>query len=118
MNSFKDHYSKFRKDGTSVNRRHMRDTVGVSNATNPDMKHAGDVVPVVHRTDNNAVQPFEELKRVNSGIKHITSAHVRKLADQFGFNIPAQANEEVKCGNTGISVTKHPTKEGFYILQK
>jgi hypothetical protein len=117
VNSFKDHYRKFRKDGTAVKRRHV-DSMFTSNATDPNMKHANDIVPVCHRANNNAVQPFEELKRVGRGSKPITGVQANTLAKQFGFNIPSQANEEVKCGNTGISMTLHPTNPNSYLLYK
>lgn len=117
MNSFKDHYRKFHKDGTAVKRRHV-DSMFVNNTTNPDMKHSNDVVPVSHRANNNAVQPFEELKRTGKGPKPINIHHVKQLAKQFKFNIPTQENEEVKCGNTGISLTRHPTNPNSYLLHK
>lgn len=123
MNSFKEFVAEVfnsrlhinRKTGEQRQHRHMADII-------PDVsthsKTGGLTVPEYCKTNNNAVQPFEELKRVSKGIKHIAGIHAKKLADLFGFNLPAQANEEVRCGNTGISIKPHPVKQGFYILQK
>jgi hypothetical protein len=111
VNSFKDHYRKFHKDGTAVKRRHV-DSMFVNNTTNPDMKHSNDVVPVSHRADNNNVQEFEILKKQPRGTKVINRAKALKLTQQF--NLKGYTGT---LGNTGISMQPHQTA-GLYILQK
>jgi len=106
VNTFKEYT---RKKGVA---RHKRDNIGVSNATNPNMKHAADVVPVCHRVDNNAVQEFEQLKRMQRGTKTINLQKARKLKDQFklkGFS--------GVLGNTGIQLAPHQ-ESGFFVLIK
>ena len=80
--------------------------VGTHSAT------GGKTVPEYCKTDNNAVQEFEALKRMNNGTKTINLAKARKLKDQFKLN-------ELKgtLGNTGIHMTPHH-EPGFFTLTK
>ena len=122
MKSFKDfiferfnpHFNK--KTGEARQHRHMANMIPDVNSHSAT---GGKTVPEYCKHDNNAVQEFEQLKQPGiKGSKPITGLKVQKLAKQFGFNIPSQANEEVKCGNTGISVTIHPTDPKSYLLHK
>ena len=116
MRNFKDFITEWRGSYLRINpdthllrkRRHVD-----SMLTNSNVKP----VPKCHQSNNNAVQPFEELKRANSGEREIIHAHANKLAQQFGFNLPAQENEEKACGNTGIRM-KRSVKNGWYTLTK
>ena len=108
MNSFKDHYRKFNKDGERVTKRHE----GLILSPTMDTKHAGDVVPVSHRANNNNVQEFEALKRLAHGTKTINQAKALKLKQQFNLK-----DFIGTLGNTGISMQPHQTS-GLYILQK
>ena len=109
MNTFKDHYRKFnKKTGERVVKRHE----GIILPPSVSTKHAGDVVPVSHRADNNAVQEFEQLKRMNSGTKIIGALKAKKLKDMYNIK-----SDSGKLGNTGILIQPHQ-KHGFYLLQK
>ena len=72
----------------------------------------GKTVPEYCKSDNNAVQEFEALKRMNSGTKTINLAKARKLKDQFKLS-------EFKgtLGNTGIHLAPHH-EPGFFTLTK
>jgi hypothetical protein len=108
VNSFKDHYRKFNKNGERVTKRHE----GIILPPSIDAKHAGDVVPVSHRANNNTVQEFESLKKLSRGTKVVNQAKASKLKQQFNLK-----DYTGKLGNTGISIQPHQTS-GLYILQK
>jgi len=109
VNTFKDHYRKFnKKTGERVKKRHE----GVILTPGVDSKHSGDVVPVSHRSNNNAVQEFEQLKRMNSGMKVIGALKAKQLFKQFN-----STRGDGKLGNTGITIKPH-TKPGFFLLKK
>jgi len=104
---FNPHFNK--KTGEARQHRHMADII-------PDVStHSatgGKTVPEYCKHDNNAVQEFESLKKMNSGAKIITAAKAQKLKDQFKLsNLPGT------LGNTGISLTPH-SKPGFFVLTK
>ena len=109
MNSFKDHYRKInKKTGERVKTRHIDGMLPITTG-----KHSHEVVPVSHRANNNTVQEFEQLKRIKNGTKIIGSLKAKKLMDQFNIT-----KNQGKLGNTGITITPHHHKPGFYLLQK
>ena len=109
MNTFKDHYRKVnKKTGERVKKRHE----GTILTPGVNSKHSGDVVPVSHRSNNNTVQEFEQLKRMNSGTKVIGALKAKQLFKQFNI-----VKGEGRLGNTGIAIHPH-TKPGFFLLKK
>jgi hypothetical protein len=89
----------------------MRDIPGV-----PGQEEV-QIVPKCHQSDNNSVRAFEELKNANSGIRFIIEPHALKLTQMYNSNLP-EDEENKMLGNTGISMTRHPSKPKIYILKK
>lgn len=72
----------------------------------------GKFVPDMWKSDNNAVEEFESLKKAPSGQKLINYKKAAKLRTKF----PLQ--KDGKLGNTGISMVQNPNDPKTYILQK
>jgi hypothetical protein len=104
---FNPHFNK--KTGEARQHRHMADIIPDVNSHSAT---GGKTVPEYCKSDNNAVQEFEALKRMNSGTKTINLAKARKLKDQFKLS-------EFKgtLGNTGIHLAPHH-EPGFFTLTK
>jgi hypothetical protein len=115
VNSFKDFFNEVfnphinKKTGELRKHRHMADII-------PDVStHSatgGKTVPEYCKSNNNAVQEFEALKRMNSGTKTITLLKARKLKDQFKLS-----DFRGNLGNTGIFLAPHH-EPGFFTLTK
>ena len=115
MNTFKDffterfnpHFNK--KTGEFRQHRHMADVI-------PDVDthsaSGGKTVPEYCKTDNNAVQEFEALKRMPKGTKTITLAKAQKLKQEFNLS-----DFKGTLGNTGIYLAAHH-EPGFFTLTK
>jgi hypothetical protein len=89
VNTFKDHYRKFnKKTGERVKKRHE----GVILTPGVDSKHSGDVVPVSHRSNNNAVQEFEQLKRMNSGMKVIGALKAKNSLNNLILHVEMESS--------------------------
>lgn len=101
------HFNK--KTGEARKHRHMADIVP---DVNTHSATGGHTVPEYCKTDNNAVQEFESLKKMPSGIKTINLAKARKLKDQFKLN-----DFNGTLGNTGIFLSPHH-ESGFFTLTK
>lgn len=72
----------------------------------------GKAVPDMWKSDNNAVQEFEQLKKMQSGQKIINAAKANKLRKQF------PVKDTGMLGNTGIQLTQHPSQPNSFILIK
>ncbi len=105
--NFKDYYSA--NIGEPVKKRHMH-PIGLDPSSHP--KSPGKFVPDMWKSDNNTVQEFEQLKKMNRGVKTINAAKAQKLKSLF------KLYGSGKLGNTGISLLPHPSNNQQFILQK
>jgi len=106
-NNFNPDFNK--KTGEARQHRHLNDMIpDVSSHT----KTGGKTVPEYCKSDNNAVQEFEALKNMNSGVKVINQVKAQQLKQQFNLK-----DFNSTLGNTKISIAPHTTP-GLYILRK
>jgi hypothetical protein len=106
VNNFKSHFSQ--KTNDFKKRRHM----GLGPDVSTHSATGGKFVPQMWKANNNSVQEYEALKRMESGEKIINSAKAAALKKLH------PVSQEGKLGNTGISLLPHPTQQGSFILKK
>jgi len=112
VKSFKDFITErhkgldYRPDGTRRVHRNERDSVGVSNATNPNMKYAERIVPHAIKTK---AKPFAELSP--GGSIAVGNLKAQKIAEYFQSNLPLKINEVKRFKSSGYSLTR--TQNGF-----
>lgn len=106
MNSFKDHYRKFNKNGTRVNRRH--EGLGHTVASQTQF------VPDAHKTiaKNEKIQ---SLLRKTSGKVILNNRDIRQVEQEF--NLKYSSTAQKKLGNTGIHLRFDPVI-GKAVLEK
>ncbi len=107
MDNFKDYFNL--KSIEPTKKRHMH-PVGRDPMSYP--KTPGKFVPDMWKTDNDAVQEFESLKRAPSGKKLINYKKAAKLRIKFPLK------HDGKLGNTGITMYQNPNDPKTFILQK
>ena len=101
-----DSFKKFFNINIGTKKRHMHPILNT--------KRPHETVPVMHRTKKD-IYKFKILKKMQSGTKIITNREAQELMKRF--NVKFSTDSIATLGNTGISLYKNPSGEG-YILQK